>query len=78
MACAASSITASRCFFATAITASMSAICPYKCTGIIAFVRAVTAASSLEPSLLNVTGSISTNTALAPTRAMAPTVAKNV
>jgi hypothetical protein len=55
----------------------MSAICPYKCTGMIALVREVIARSILLASMLQVLGSMSTSTLLAPTRSTAPTVAKN-
>jgi hypothetical protein len=56
----------------------MSAIWPNKCTGMIARVRDVIAPSIRAGSRLKVTGSISTNTGLAPTRAIDPAVAKNV
>ncbi len=44
----------------------MSAGCPYRCTGTIAFVRGVIAASSCDESMVNVRGSMSTNTGVAP------------
>src|SRR3970040_2084133 len=44
--CAASSMTASLCRSAIAMTASMSAACPYRCTGRLAFVRGVIARST--------------------------------
>ena len=56
----------------------MSAHWPNKWTGMIALVRLVMAASILAASMLNVTGSMSTNTGRAPSRAMQPAVAKNV
>ena len=57
---------------------SMSAIWPNRWTGMMALVRDVTACSIRFGSILNVTGSMSTKTGLAPTRAMAPAVAKKV
>ncbi len=56
----------------------MSAHWPNRWTGMIALVRGVIFAAMPAGSMLNVTGSISTNTGMAPTRTMAPTVAKNV
>ena len=44
----------------------------------IALVFGVTAAASFATSRLNVTGSMSTKIGVAPTREIAPTVAKNV
>ena len=44
----------------------MSAGCPYRCTGRIAFVRGVTAASICRGSIVNVRGSMSTKTGCAP------------
>ena len=43
----------------------------------IAFVRGVIAAAACAGSMLNVTGSMSTSTGRAPTRTIAPAVAKN-
>ena len=45
IACAPSSITYRLCRAAIAMIGSMSAICPYRCTGMMAFVFGVTAAS---------------------------------
>jgi len=78
MDCAASSMTNRLCFLAMAMIGSMSAICPNRCTGMIALVRGVMAASIFVASMLNVSGSMSTNTGLAHVRAMHPAVAKNV
>ena len=58
--------------------ASMSQACPNRWTGKIARVRFVTAAATCSTSMLNVSGRMSTNTGVAPTRAMHPAVAKNV
>ena len=55
----------------------MSALCPYKCTGIIAFVLFVMFLSISSGSILNVTGSISVKIGIAPIRATTPAVAKN-
>jgi hypothetical protein len=44
----------------------MSAQVPYKCTGMIAFVRGVMAASILLGSMVQVAGSTSTKTGVAP------------
>ncbi len=73
-------------FFAIAMILSMLAGMPRMCTGMIA--RGVSPANRsgqfsntvliAAGSMLNVTGSISTNTGVAPTRAIAPTVAKKV
>ena len=57
--------------------ASMSAHNPYRWTGRIARVRGVMARAIASGSALNVTGSISTNTGVAPTRLTHPAVAKN-
>src|SRR5476649_189207 len=56
----------------------MSAGWPYKCTGMIAFVRDVIARSRRDGSIVNDRGSTSTNTALAPVYWIAATVATNV
>jgi hypothetical protein len=77
MACAASSITGMPRSRAAASIGSMSATLPYKCTGISAFVLAVIAATAADASMLYVTGSMSTNTGVAPSRAITPAVAKN-
>ena len=55
----------------------ISAGCPKRCTGIIALVRGVIAAIAAVVSMLNVSGSLSTSTGLAPTRTTQPAVAKN-
>ena len=55
----------------------MSALWPNRCTGTIAFVFGVRAAATAPASILNVAGSMSTNTGRAPTRAIEPAVAKN-
>ncbi len=47
----------------------MSTICPYRCTGMTAFVRGVIARARPSAVMLNVTGSTSTSTGFAPTRA---------
>ena len=56
---------------------SMSAPRPNRCTGMIALVRGVIAAAACAGSMLNVAGSMSTSTGVAPTRTTAPAVAKN-
>ena len=63
---------------AISMMGSMSHIWPKRWTGMIAFVRLVIARSILLGSMLNVRGSISTNTGNAPTRAIHPAVAKKV
>src|SRR5687768_5486894 len=62
---------------ATASSAGMSAHSPYRCTGRMAFVRGVRARATAAGSTLKVSGSISTNTGVAPTRLTQPAVAKN-
>ena len=57
---------------------SIGAICPNRSTGMTALVRGVTAAATRSGRMLNVLGSISTNTGVAPTLWMVPAVAKNV
>ncbi len=52
MACAASSTTIRLCRRATSMIGSISAICPYRCTGMIARVLSVTAASIFDASRL--------------------------
>src|SRR5437870_2355489 len=47
-------------------------------TGTIAFVRSLIAAATSRGSIVQVAGSTSTNTGVAPTPTMAPTVAKKV
>ena len=56
---------------------SMSAHSPYRCTGITALVRGVIAARTEAASTIDVTGSTSTKTGVAPSRATDPAVAKN-
>ena len=56
----------------------MSAHRPNRWTGMIALVRFVIALSISFGSMLNVTGSMSTNTGFAPSRQAALAVAKNV
>jgi hypothetical protein len=56
----------------------MSAGCPYKWTGTIAFVRGVIALSILAGSIVRYEGSTSTNTGLAPAYSIAATVATKV
>ena len=58
--------------------AVISAGCPNKCTGMIAFVFGVIAASIAFGQILNVRGSISTKTGMAPTYLIASAVAINV
>ena len=55
----------------------MSALCPNRCTGIIALVFDVIADATALASMLNVARSMSTNTGRAPSLAMEPAVAKN-
>src|SRR5581483_1538254 len=71
-ACAASSITG------TPNPARLGAGRPKRCTGIRAFVRSVSLRSTSDGSRFSVTGSMSTKTGVAPTRAIASAVAKNV
>ena len=77
IACAASSITGTPAFAAIWPMASMSAHWPNRCTGMIAFVRGVIADATAAGSRLKLTGSMSTRTGRAPTRAIDPAVAKN-
>ena len=65
---AASSMTATPAFAAASRTGSMSAHRPYRCTGMMARVRSVSAASTAAGSRLYVAGSMSTSTGVAPTR----------
>ena len=62
----ASSITGTPRLAAMASTRSMYAIWPKRCTGMIARVRGVMARSSAAGSMLNVSGSMSTNTGVPP------------
>src|SRR5262245_3819774 len=55
----------------------MSADCPNRCTGTIALVRGVIAAIAAAGLMLKVSGSMSTSTGCAPSRATQPAVAKN-
>ena len=59
-------------------TSGMSAVRPYRCTGTMARVFDVIAASILVTSILRVLGSQSTNTGVAPASQMASAVAKKV
>ena len=72
---AASSITARPWRLATSRRPGISAGPPNTCTATMARVRSVTAASAACGSRLNVPGSMSANTGVAPTRAMASAVA---
>ena len=63
--CAASSITGIP--LATRVTSSIAAIWPNRSTGMIALVRGVIAAAMAFGEMLNVFGSMSTNTGVAPT-----------
>ena len=56
----------------------MFAICPKRCTGMIARVRLEMQASMPTGSMLKVFRSISAKTGLAPRRAMVPAVAKKL
>ena len=56
---------------------AMSALWPNRCTGMIAFVFGVRADATAPASILNVAGSMSTNTGRAPSLAIEPAVAKN-
>src|SRR5262245_56710289 len=77
-ACAASQMTFNLYFLAISMMGSMSAGWPYKCTGIMAFVFSVIAASILVTSMLYVFSSISTNLTFARAWVMASVVAMNV
>src|SRR3954470_4576466 len=77
-ACAQSSITATPAARATSVTASMSPICPYRCTGTTARVRGDSAPSSEPGSIVPASGSTSQSTGVAPARAMAATVGTQV
>ncbi len=70
-ACAASSITGSP----SSASRSSGAGLPKRCTGMIAFVRAVMRAATSSTSTLSVTASMSANTGVAPARAIASAVA---
>ena len=63
---AASSTTHNPCFAARAFIRSMSAHSPNRCTGMIPTVRSLIAASASAQSMLKVSGSMSTNTGVAP------------
>ena len=76
--CAASSSTARPCALARRSTPSMSAAWPNKCTGMIALVLPVMRRSASAGSMLKSASSESTKTGVAPVRAIAPAVAKNV
>ena len=73
-----SSITFRLCFSAIAQMAGMSAHWPYRCTGMMALVLGVMAASIFFGSMQRVLGSQSTNTTVAPTTHAASAVAKKV
>ena len=73
-ACAASSTSGSP----KARSSSIGAGRPNRCTGMIAFVRSVIARSTSAGSRFSVAGSMSTKTGVAPRRAIASAVAKNV
>ena len=77
-ACAASSNTHRPCRSAIASSASIGAGCPYRCTGWIPTVRSVIAASTAAGSTVNVRGSTSTNTGVAPLTATVFAVAAKV
>jgi hypothetical protein len=77
IACAASSITGMPRWFASSMIGAISADWPKRCTGMIALVRGVIAAIAARVSMLNVPGSTSTSTGVAPTRTTQPAVAKN-
>ncbi len=66
------------CFAAIAIIAAISAACPYRCTGTIAFVFGVMAFSMATGSILNVLGSTSTKTGFSLSNAMTSVVAIKV
>jgi hypothetical protein len=63
---------------AMALSAAMSATWPYRLTGMSAFVRGVIFASTRAASMLQVSGSTSTNTGLAPSSTMVSAVAAKV
>ena len=73
-ACAASSISGSP----SAASSPSDAGRPKRCTGTIAFVRVLIRVATSSGSRLRDTGSMSANTGVAPTRAIASAVAKNV
>jgi len=75
---AASSITSSPCSFAMAFNAFMGAGCPAKCTGMMAFVRGVSAASTADGSRQKVSRSTSTMMGVALHSTTALAVATNV
>ena len=75
-ACALSSMTARLCFRAIAISGFMSAIRPVRCTGMIALVRGVTAASTAAGSMFW-SGSTSAKIGVAPTATIAAVEATN-
>src|SRR5699024_9402700 len=75
---AASSNSNSPCRWAICPNAPISAGCPYRCTGMIARVRSVTAASTETGSRQNVPGSISANTGRAPANTTELAVAAKV
>ena len=77
IACAASSMTRSRWRAARAYSRSMSTARPAKCTGRMARVRGVIAASTCPRSILRESSPTSTNTGRAPTRTMTLAVATN-
>ena len=62
---------------ATSTIGAMSALWPNRCTGMIALVRGVIAAATAPASMLNVAGSMSTNTGARPPGRSQPAVAKN-
>ena len=66
------------CLAAIALISSMSAVWPYSETGMIALVRGVIAASISSGSMLQVSGSTSTNTGVAPSSTIISAVATNV
>ncbi|CPN10178.1 Uncharacterised protein [Bordetella pertussis] len=66
------------CLAATALTSSMSPHWPYSDTGMMALVRGVIFASISDTLMLQVSGSTSTNTGLAPSSAMTSAVATKV
>jgi len=63
---------------AISIISSISAICPKRWTGIMALVFGVIAFSINSGTMLNISGSVSTNTGVAPSLLITPAVAKNV
>src|SRR5690606_56578 len=76
--CAASSMTGMPWRAAMALTSSMSPTWPYSDTGMMALVRGVILASISDVSILQVSGSTSTNTGLAPSSTMTSAVATKV